>query len=140
MTNMPHVIETALLLLVAFLIGCGIGYVLRCHIFTNDNQEQEKPAKPSAKPASRAKPSSSKDGRPDRLDAPRSGRKDDLKQIKGVGPGIEKTLNELGIFHFDQVASWNRKTIDWIDDYLSFKGRIDREEWVSQAKKMATSN
>lgn len=145
MTNMPHVIETALLLLVAFLIGCVIGYVLRCHIFANDTQEsdaqkQEKPAKPSAKSAPGVKSSSSKDGRPDTLDAPRGGRKDDLKQIKGIGPGIEKTLNELGIFHFDQIATWNRKASDWIDDYLSFKGRIDREKWVSQAKKLTADN
>ncbi|WP_029040253.1 hypothetical protein [Cucumibacter marinus] len=77
--------------------------------------------------------------RPKGLSEPRGGNKDDLKQIKGIGPKIEDTLNGLGIFHFDQVAVWDRKTIDWVDSYLSFKGRIDREEWVSQAKELSDS-
>ena len=143
MTNMPHVIETALLLLVAFLIGCVIGYVLRCHVFAPGTAEEGETPEPAEKSAGtvrapvQAKPSVAADGRPDTLAAPREGKKDNLKNIKGIGPKIETTLNELGIFHFDQVASWNRKTINWVDNYLSFKGRIDREEWVKQAKKLA---
>lgn len=59
---------------------------------------------------------------------------DDLKRIKGVGPVIEKTLNGLGIYQFKQVAAFTRDNITWVDKYISFPGRIDREEWVSQAK------
>ena len=70
------------------------------------------------------------------LDAPQ-GEPDDLKRISGVGTVLEKTLNELGIFHFRQIADFNKETIDWIDDYLSFSGRIERENWVGQAKKLA---
>ncbi|MDH3581504.1 MAG: NADH-ubiquinone dehydrogenase, partial [Hyphomicrobiales bacterium] len=59
------------------------------------------------------------------------------KKINGVGPRIEKLLNELGIFHYDQIAAWNENHISWVDDYLSFKGRIGRDNWVAQAAQLA---
>jgi predicted flap endonuclease-1-like 5' DNA nuclease len=59
---------------------------------------------------------------------------DDLKQISGVGPKIEGILHALGIYTFDQVAAWKKAERDWVDDYLRFKGRIEREDWVKQAK------
>ena len=62
---------------------------------------------------------------------------DELKRIKGIGPVIEKTLNELGIYQFKQIAEFSRDNIAWVDKYISFPGRIDREEWVSQAKELA---
>ena len=62
---------------------------------------------------------------------------DDLKRIKGVGPANEKKLNELGIWHFDQIAAWDRPQIRWVGTYLSFPGRIDREDWVRQAHTLA---
>ncbi|MGH1542526.1 MAG: hypothetical protein ACRBHB_19030 [Arenicella sp.] len=62
---------------------------------------------------------------------------DDLKRIKGVGPVIEKTLNSLGIYHFKQIAEFTADNITWVDNYISFPGRIDREEWVDQAKELA---
>ena len=82
-------------------------------------------------------PTSSDVDKPQGLDAPRSGKADDLKRISGVGPKLEETLNGLGIFHFDQIAHWSPETIAWVDNYLSFKGRIDREGWVAQAKVLA---
>jgi NADH-quinone oxidoreductase subunit E len=75
--------------------------------------------------------------RPAALAAPRGGTADDLKRIKGVGRVNEGKLNALGIFHFDQIAAWLRKEIDWVGHYLSFPGRIDREEWVRQAGVLA---
>ncbi len=75
--------------------------------------------------------------RPVVLDAPRDGGKDDLKRIKGVGPKIESQLNDLGVFHFDQIANWTEDNKSWIDGYLKFRGRIDREEWIPQAKLLA---
>ena len=63
----------------------------------------------------------------------RSGGADDLKLIKGIGPGIEGKLNAEGIFHFDQIAKWARQEVMWFDTFLSFKGRIDRDEWIKQA-------
>ncbi|MEL4072083.1 NADH-quinone oxidoreductase subunit E [Ochrobactrum sp. GPK 3] len=62
---------------------------------------------------------------------------DDLKLISGVGPKIEATLHELGIFTFKQVAAWKKAEREWVDGYLSFHGRIEREEWVKQAKALA---
>ncbi len=70
------------------------------------------------------------------LDAP-DGEADDLKQISGVGPVLEGKLNELGIFHYAQIAAFSREDIDKIDEQLNFKGRIDRDEWLEQAKALA---
>jgi NADH-quinone oxidoreductase subunit E len=72
--------------------------------------------------------------RPGGLDAPREGRGDDLKRIRGIGPGNEGKLNGLGIHHYDQVAAWGRAEVRWVGTYLGFPGRIDRERWVEQAK------
>ena len=82
-------------------------------------------------------PTISDEFKPEALDAPREGKADDLKRISGVGPKLEETLHTLGIYHFDQVAAWTPETVAWVDNYLSFKGRIDRENWIKQAKKLA---
>jgi NADH-quinone oxidoreductase subunit E len=74
--------------------------------------------------------------RPPALEAPR-GDRDDLKRIKGVGPKIEGILNGLGIYHFSQIADWTRDNVEWVDGYLKFKGRIDRDDWISQARQFA---
>ena len=89
-------------------------------------------ARPSGKPS--AKPSA-KPG-PVRLAKP-EGKADDLKMIAGVGPKLEKTLNKLGFWHFAQIAKWTKKDIAIVDDELSFKGRIERDDWVKQAKALA---
>ncbi|BCH21862.1 ATP-binding cassette domain-containing protein [Mesorhizobium sp. L-8-3] len=72
-----------------------------------------------------------------RLPAPRGGRPDDLLLIKGIGPVNAKKLNEHGIFHFDQIAAWKKADIAAAEAYLAFDGRIAREDWVGQAKKLA---
>lgn len=74
--------------------------------------------------------------RPVGLDAPK-GDADDLKKIGGVGPKLEGTLNELGIYHFWQIAEFTPDNVAWVDGYLSFKGRIDRDDWIGQAKALA---
>ncbi len=186
MNNIPQIIEAALLLLITFLIGCVIGWILRAKIFkvrppgvapadekvvaTNERTivADKKVAEPATQPKTASvtplksvpeapktltpakttnkapkaeKPApeaeeKSPTQKPATLSAPRDGKKDDLKKIKGVGPKLETTLNELGIYHFDQIAQWSQKEIDWVDDYLSFKGRIERDEWIAQAKKL----
>ena len=65
------------------------------------------------------------------------GKADDLKMIAGVGPKLEKTLNKLGFWHFSQIAKWTKKDVAIVDDELSFKGRIERDDWVKQAKALA---
>ena len=78
------------------------------------------------------------EGKPELLSAPRGGQPDDLKMIKGVGPKLEKLLHELGVYHFDQIASWRKKEVQWVDEHLQgFKGRVSRDEWVKQAKILA---
>ena len=59
---------------------------------------------------------------------------DDLQQIRGIGPKIAGILNELGIHHFEQIAAWSATDVDWVNERLKFKGRIEREEWIPQAK------
>ena len=63
--------------------------------------------------------------------------KDNLQLIKGVGKVLEETLNELGVYSFIQVAAWHYDIIVKLDDYMSFPGRIQREQWVEQAQMLA---
>lgn len=62
---------------------------------------------------------------------------DDLKLISGVGPKLEATLNEIGVYQYAQVAGWKKADIKKVDDQLKFKGRIVRDDWMSQAKILA---
>lgn len=74
---------------------------------------------------------------PETLDGPRGGKADDLKKLKGVGPKLEATLHELGFYHFDQVANWGPAEVAWVDSRLKFKGRIERDGWIEQARTLA---
>lgn len=97
----------------------------------------EKPA-PVEEPVAAEKPAETTDGKPTFLSAAREGGPDDLKQIKGVGPKLEKTLHGMGIFHFDQISTWGPAEQAWMDDNLAgFKGRATRDNWVEQAKTLA---
>lgn len=142
MNATPHIIESALLLLAAFLLGCLLGFALRrifprpataeASIIPDRVQPDPVPSEPAkAKPVLRKVPV---DEEPELLSAPRDGIADDLKKIKGIGPKLEQLLNQNGVFHYDQIASWNRKAVALMDEKLAFKGRIERENWVAQAK------
>jgi large subunit ribosomal protein L21 len=87
----------------------------------------EKPKKSAAK----AKPA---DGASAKAPKPAAGIVDDVKLIGGVGPALEKKLAALGVTSLKQIAEWKAADIERIDGELSFKGRIEREEWVEQAK------
>ena len=72
---------------------------------------------------------------PERLSAPRKGKADDLKEIEGIGPALEKLCNELGFYHFDQIANWSAADVDWVDANMkTFKGRVVRDKWIAQCK------
>ena len=76
--------------------------------------------------------------KPEMLSEARAGGADNLKEIKGVGPAMEKLLNSLGVFHFDQIAGWSADETAWVDANLKgFKGRVSRDNWVDQAKILA---
>ena len=75
---------------------------------------------------------------PPTLSAARGGAADDLKRIKGIGPKLEASLNELGFYHFDQIAAWSDSDVDWADE--KFGGtlkRVRRDDWVAQARTLA---
>lgn len=59
---------------------------------------------------------------------------DDLKKLSGVGPALEKKLIEAGVTSFAQIAAWGADDIAAFDEKLNFKGRIERDGWVDQAK------
>lgn len=94
---------------------------------------QPEPAKATAK---RKSAPVAKDSKPELFDAPQ-GAADDLKLIKGVGPKLEQTLNALGVWHYSQIAGWRKKEVEWVDANLKFKGRIERDDWITQAKALA---
>ena len=109
-----------------------------------DGQPAPKPAKTNAtskpKPAAASKANTAsavEEKEPEVLKQARDGKPDDLKKLKGVGPKLEAMLNELGFFHFDQVASWRAEEVAWVDSRLKFKGRIERDGWIDQAKQLA---
>jgi large subunit ribosomal protein L21 len=62
---------------------------------------------------------------------------DDLKQLSGVGPALEKKLIAAGVTSFAQIAAWTEADVAEFGEKLSFKGRIEREGWIEQAKKLA---
>ena len=74
-------------------------------------------------------------GRPPGIKKP--AKPDDLKLISGVGPKLESVLNGIGIYKYDQIAKWKKAEREWVDGYLKFKGRIERDDWVKQAKALA---
>jgi len=89
--------------------------------------EAAAPAKAAArKPAARAKAKPAA-----------AARGDDLKALSGVGPALEKKLHEAGVTSFAQIAAWSPEDVAAMDEKLSFKGRIEREGWIEQAKDLA---
>ena len=76
--------------------------------------------------------------KPMALEAPRAGRADDLTGIRGIGQALRDKLNGLGIYHYDQIASWTPADVRWIDRNLEgFTGRASRDDWVGQARILA---
>ncbi|MGI3165879.1 NADH-quinone oxidoreductase subunit E [Pseudooceanicola sp. 200-1SW] len=105
--------------------------------------KQAAPAEATAKPtpavSAEAVAAAGEGAKPEALEGPRDGKADNLKEISGVGPKLESVLNEIGIFHFDQIASWDAAQVAWADQNLvGFKGRVSRDDWVGQAQKLAS--
>jgi predicted flap endonuclease-1-like 5' DNA nuclease len=67
----------------------------------------------------------------------RTSQTNDLKRIKGIGVLIEKKLNSLGVSTYEDIANWTSEDIERISQSLDFKGRIQRENWVEQARILA---
>jgi len=88
-----------------------------------NNQAEEKSAKPAKAKKAKA--------------APAAEGADDLSKISGVGPVIVGKLNGEGITTFAQIAAWTDADVEAIEEKLSFKGRVGREDWIAQAKELA---
>jgi len=95
-------------------------------------------AEPARKPAEPKAETAPQGSQPKGLAAARESGTDDLKLIKGVGPKLEKLLNSMGYFHFDQIGGWGAADVAWVDENLKgFKGRVSRDNWVDQAASLA---
>ncbi|MDH7784975.1 putative flap endonuclease-1-like 5' DNA nuclease [Ochrobactrum sp. 19YEA23] len=184
------IIQLAILVAVAFIVGCVLGKLFRgkskamtdeertivaAALSTPAADEKPEPVQPVAAPVEVAaplkdkkpekvcapkkapvpdaevvggplpvpatppeEPSEPKDpGRPELLDAPREGRADKLTAINGIGNAIQTMLNALGVYHYDQIASWSDEETVWIERHIGFPRRIVRENWIAQAAKLA---
>jgi predicted flap endonuclease-1-like 5' DNA nuclease len=93
---------------------------------------------PAPKPAAKIPGEDKVPGkRPAGYAKPIGGKADDLKRIRGIGKQNEGRLHGLGIWHFDQISKWSKDESLWVGTYLAFPGRIEREEWIKQAKTLA---
>lgn len=105
----------------------------------------EKPAKAKKAPAKKAEPKAEKPAAEEKKAAPKKAAPkkaaskdgDDLTNISGVGPVIVKKLHAEGVTTFAQIAAWSDADVEAIEEKLSFKGRVGREEWIKQAKELA---
>jgi predicted flap endonuclease-1-like 5' DNA nuclease len=71
------------------------------------------------------------------LGTPGSAHRDDLKQIRGIGPVMERTLNELGIQSYEQIANLSKDEVDQLGAAIAtFPGRIERDDWVGGARRL----
>ena len=97
-----------------------------------------KTAKPAAAKATEAKPAAAKatEAKPAAPKAGKAAAGGDLKRLSGVGPALEKKLIAAGVTSLEQVAAWTEADVTKIDEELSFKGRIEREGWIAQAKEL----
>lgn len=71
------------------------------------------------------------------LDGPRDGKADDLTTVNGIGQGVQTLLNNLGIYHYDQIAGWSVEEAGWIERNIGFPRRVSRESWIGQAVKLS---
>jgi predicted flap endonuclease-1-like 5' DNA nuclease len=144
-------VETALLFTAAYWAGCVCAGLLRKPVAAPAPQAVVPPP-PVIEPVSAPAMSSPvpKPGlppveneadlpgqRPVGLVAARDDKADDLKLIKGIGRQNEGRLHGLGIWHFEQIAGWTSENVEWVGGYLAFPGRIEREDWVGQARLLA---
>jgi len=142
--------QIVIYLIIATLIGGIVGYLIgrtscissRCqeaqpsnnhelHIDNQKAKEEERKREKELEPAPKVEDLGTA---PSLLKEARDGGKDKLQRIKGVGPVLEKLLNDTGVYHFEQIANLTKSEAKWLDRTMSFPGRIEREKWIDQAK------
>ncbi|WP_338547979.1 50S ribosomal protein L21 [Roseovarius phycicola] len=118
----------------------GAGSVAAVAVAAAEAKKPAKKAEPKKAETKKAEPKAEAKMAEPKKAAPKKAAKveaDDLKQLSGVGPALEKKLHAAGVTTFAQIAAWGEAEIAEFDEKLSFKGRIEREGWVAQAKKLA---
>ena len=71
--------------------------------------------------------------------SPRPMGKDNLREIEGIDSDLESKLNELGIYHFDQIAKWSPKNAHWVEEYLTLEdNQVKEANWIEQAKGLSS--
>lgn len=131
-------------LFVAAIIGFIAGYLIgkprntkidfieNPNNMNNKDNKSEIKAKPAINPVFRK--NAQLDYKPLVLSSPKPVGKDNLQKIKGIDSTIENNLNNLGIYHFEQISKWSNKNCDWIEEFLHFPGCAKNNQWVEQAK------
>jgi predicted flap endonuclease-1-like 5' DNA nuclease len=149
------VLQSALLVAIAFVLGCVVGCLLRqwlaepapagvaASMPTIEVRKSPEVTAAPSEPVKRSEP----EPQAEQAEAPRSPEavksvtvasgKDDLKKIRGIGKQNEKRLNDAGISTFAQIAAWSAADQAGWGEKLAFPGRIEREDWVGQAKILA---
>jgi len=136
--------QMILCLLLAALIGFIIGYIFGKSTCASDSCGHEEEPHVASSTTVQSMATETKEEilttgvAPVLLSEPRHGEKDNLTRIKGVGVKIDDMLNSIGIYHFDQIAAWTEENILWADQALGFPGRAKRENWITQAKALAS--
>ena len=104
---------------------------------TKAEKSPKKPVKKEAKPVKEVKPekeAKAKKSAPAKEKKVTTTVSDDLKQLSGVGPALEKKLHSAGVKSFEQIAAWSAKDVEAINEKISSKGRVEKEGWIDQAK------
>ncbi|MDX8454182.1 proton-conducting membrane transporter [Mesorhizobium sp. VK9D] len=96
----------------------------------------KKPAAKAAPPKKAAAPAAKKAAAPPAA----SGKADNLRRLIGIGPVNERLLKGLGVTTYAQIAAWTAADVKRIEEVLNFDGRIARENWIEQAKLLASGN
>ncbi|MEP2921311.1 50S ribosomal protein L21 [Sulfitobacter sp.] len=122
---------------VAAAIGTGSVSAAAVAAITGKSADAAAPAKKAkaAKPAKAEAPAKAEKPKAAKKAAKSEG--DDLSKISGVGPVIVGKLHDAGITTFAQIAAWTDADVEEIEEKLSFKGRVGREDWIAQAKELA---
>lgn len=127
-------------LLVAFALGWLAHWLLCCRNTSTLTEKKEDPASLNLITSQQSQPlvnqPVSDDWKPVGFESPPT-KIDNLKRIKGVGSVLEASLNELGIYQFSQIAAWSQDNISWVEKFMAFPGRIERENWIEQANILA---
>ena len=148
----PFAIEITLLLLLAFVLGGFLGAGARQILAARgprasvsaadavafDPQDRAVTDADAIKPALAAPAAETVVPRSSAHSAAETpARSDDLSRISGLGAPTAARLRRLGITRFEQIATWGRGHIAWIDRHLGLGGEIERGDWVGQAQRLA---